>query len=263
MARVRVTASRPAILRDKASSTSSNWFSGFKIVEVGTGIDQVRLPPCRSTSSISSMPAERIPTTSTSTRQMSTRAAATSTSSTTAARGRNRAGRGSTGYDIYLHPLAVLLNEFHLTFNAGVDQLSITDQRRRHNGYHQGGRADHHAADQDRRHDYAGDRRSDRSARPGQLHDGGRRRSSRPTEPSTSTPMMTTSTPLRPAPTITILGTIDADPVTVHGTGRQRHRDRRHRRDRLGNDGQCRRGRRHDHCRDPGAERRGWNRAAA
>ena len=33
----------------------------------------------------------------------------------------------STGYDIYLHPLAVLLHELDLTFNAGVEQLALTD----------------------------------------------------------------------------------------------------------------------------------------
>ena len=33
----------------------------------------------------------------------------------------------STGYSIYLHPLEVLLNNLNLTFNAGVEQLSLTD----------------------------------------------------------------------------------------------------------------------------------------
>jgi Ca2+-binding RTX toxin-like protein len=33
----------------------------------------------------------------------------------------------STGFDIYLHPLAVLLNELDLTFNAGIEQLALTD----------------------------------------------------------------------------------------------------------------------------------------
>ena len=33
----------------------------------------------------------------------------------------------STGYDIYLHPQAVLVNNFHLTFNTGVEQLHLTD----------------------------------------------------------------------------------------------------------------------------------------
>ena len=33
----------------------------------------------------------------------------------------------STGFDIYLHPLQVLLNNLNLTFNAGVEQLNLTD----------------------------------------------------------------------------------------------------------------------------------------
>ncbi len=33
----------------------------------------------------------------------------------------------STGFDVYLHPLAVLLNNLNLTFNEGVEQLILTD----------------------------------------------------------------------------------------------------------------------------------------
>ena len=33
----------------------------------------------------------------------------------------------STGFDIYLHPQAVLLNKLDLTFNTGVEQLHLTD----------------------------------------------------------------------------------------------------------------------------------------
>jgi len=37
-------------------------------------------------------------------------------------------GVDSTGFDIYLHPQAVLLNNFNLTFNSGVEYLDITDR---------------------------------------------------------------------------------------------------------------------------------------
>ena len=130
----------------------------------------------------------------------------------------------STGFDIYLHPQAVLLNKLDLTFNAGVEQLHLTDHADDDTTVTTAPTRADAAADQDRRHDHSGQGGDiDLRAR-GDFTLRGRRARRRRMETSTSTPMRTRS--IRPAPRslCSARSSRSTSPSTAPG---QRHRDRR------------------------------------